>query len=52
MAEKGLVCPVDLKWAKKIVRLYPEGWSEKIDSLRGCIEKAEKAKEAEEEGKE
>lgn len=40
-------CPVNLKWAKAMVDLYPPGFSRKVDALRECI-KAKEQKQTQE----
>lgn len=32
-------CPQDLAWARRVTRLYPKGWSPKLDALRECLER-------------
>jgi len=41
-------CPVNVKWAKAMVELYPPGWSKKIDALRECIKQRGEAEKKEE----
>jgi len=50
MPEK-FTCPVNTRWAKAMVELYPPGWSKKIDALRRCLEEREKVEEEKEEVK-